>query len=243
MTIHDEHTPEGAAAAAAAAATPAHSLLSDGDPTYAHIHVLLDRSGSMMHLKSDVIGGFNTFIDSQKKVAGKCTVTLSQFDTIEPYAETYCGTELANVKALDDVSFQPRGGTPLYDAATTAIASCRSFLSGCKDKPGKLVFVIITDGEENASTGSTKDKVKKHIEELTGEGWQFVYLGIGIDAMADGGAIGIHAKSTFSVQASAVGTHTLYGTLADATTCYRAATTGATINLQAAATGSHNTHH
>lgn len=164
---------------------------------YTHITMILDRSGSMGTIRSDVVGGFNAFLDEQKKVPGKCTVTLVQFDSENPYDVLRHMTQLADVKPLGE-EYQPRSNTPLYDALGRGIVNTGIDLTALPEaeRPGKVVFVIITDGLENASREYTSQKVgemTKHQEEVYK--WHFIYLGANQDAFAAGHGIGVqHAN-------------------------------------------------
>lgn len=117
-------------------------------PDYTDIVVVLDRSGSMAGIKFDMEGGFNTFIAKQREIAGVCRVSLYQFDTV--YEPVYQGIQVQEVPLLELV---PRGGTALYDALAKTIVTTGERLAKMAepDRPGKVVFIVITDGAENAS--------------------------------------------------------------------------------------------
>lgn len=166
--------------------------------SYTHITMILDRSGSMQSVRSDIVGGFNQFLSEQKAVPGECTVTLVQFDDQEPYDILRDCKPIQSVDPLGD-EYQPRGSTPLYDAVGRGIVNTGERLSNMPehDRPGKVVFVIITDGLENASkeydaakvAAMTKDQQEKY-------GWQFVYLGANQDALAEGAKMGTRRGSS-----------------------------------------------
>jgi len=161
------------------------------DETY--ITVLLDRSGSMQSVKEDTIGGFNQFIGEQKKAGDNALLTLVQFDTggIDVVHES---KPIKEVPDLTDSTYQPRGGTPLLDALGQTIHSAGRALAAIPEmnRPDKVVFVIITDGQENSSTEHSKADVKQLIEQQTNKyNWQFVYLGANQDAFDEAGQIGI----------------------------------------------------
>lgn len=160
---------------------------------YTHIAIILDRSGSMSSIRNDVVGGFNKFLEDQQKVPGRCTVTLVQFDTANPYEIMRDMEDIKAVQPLGD-DYAPRGGTPLYDAIGRGIVNTgeklRTLAEG--DRPGKVIFVILTDGEENSSKEYTKDKIALMTKEQTDKyKWQFVYLGANQDAMAVGQGVGL----------------------------------------------------
>lgn len=161
------------------------------DETY--ITVLLDRSGSMNSVKQDTIGGFNQFISEQKAAGDNALLTLVQFDTggIDIVHESRL---IKEVPDLTNETYQPRGGTPLLDALGETIHSAGRALAAIPEqsRPDKVVFVIITDGQENASVEHSKASVKKLIEQQTKQyNWQFVYLGANQDAFAEADSIGI----------------------------------------------------
>src|ERR1700712_1893887 len=110
---------------------------------YTHVSVLLDRSGSMQSIQSDVEGGFNSFIEAQKKVPGKLTVTLSQFDDV--YELVYANKDINEVPQLN---LQPRNSTALTDSLAKVIYDTGGALSALPeaDRPGKVLILIITDG-------------------------------------------------------------------------------------------------
>ena len=118
-----------------------------------HIGFVLDRSGSMQHLVSDVVGGFATFVAEQQQEAGKCSVTVAQFDSEDPFEVLIDDVPVAEVTGLDERYFA-RGMTPLYDAVGSMIDRCEERLSA-REAAGKpaddQLIVIFTDGEENDS--------------------------------------------------------------------------------------------
>lgn len=161
------------------------------DETY--IAVLLDRSGSMQSVKDDTIGGFNQFISEQKAAGDNALLTLVQFDTggIDVVHES---KPIKDVPDLTHETYQPRGGTPLLDALGETIHSTGRALSAIPEqtRPDKVVFVIITDGQENSSREHSKASVKQLIEQQTNKyNWQFVYLGANQDAFDEAGSMGI----------------------------------------------------
>lgn len=161
-----------------------------------NIIIILDRSGSMASIKSDIEGGFNTFITDQLKTAKKKTrLTLVQFDNnvIETVYERRLLADVPNLV------LEPRGMTPLLDAVGSTIAKSRETHSK------KTLVVIITDGEENASHEYTKATVKTIIEDARKEGWEFIYLGANVDAFAEAGQLGIAAFATTSYTADSAG--------------------------------------
>ena len=158
-----------------------------------HIAVLLDRSGSMGDIKDDAIGGFNCFLKEQKAAGANATLTLVQFDT-ESTDVVHESMPILEVPDLNHQTFQPRGGTPLLDALGQTIDSTGRALAAIPEanRPNKVVFVVITDGQENSSHHHTKASVKEKIDHQSGQyNWQFVFLGANQDAFDEAGAVGI----------------------------------------------------
>jgi len=158
-----------------------------------HIAVLLDRSGSMGDIKDDAIGGFNCFLKEQKAAGANATLTLVQFDT-ESTDVVHESMPILEVPDLNHQTFQPRGGTPLLDALGQTIDSTGRALAAIPEanRPNKVVFVVITDGQENSSHQHTKASVKEIIDRQSSQyNWQFVFLGANQDAFDEAGAVGI----------------------------------------------------
>jgi uncharacterized protein YegL len=145
---------------------------------------LLDRSGSMESCRDDTIGGFNSFVKDQVVLGGK--LSLIQFD--HEIKKSFSDLELKDVKPLTTETFKPRGSTALLDAIGETI----------KTNSGTPLVIILTDGQENASTKFTKAHIKDLIEQKTKDGWTFIYLGANQDAFAEAGSIGISAGLTMN---------------------------------------------
>src|ERR1035437_3209746 len=145
---------------------------------YTHISVVLDRSGSMSSIASDTIGGFNTFLKTQKEAVGTCTFSLMQFDN--EHTIIHDGVDINEVPDLDATTFVPRGGTALWDAIGRTIHATGAYLGKMKeaDRPEKVVFVIITDGDENSSREFSHAKVREMIKHQTDKyQWGIIFLG------------------------------------------------------------------
>lgn len=171
---------------------------------------LLDRSGSMGGLESDTIGGFNAFIENQRKLKGKTLVTGVLFD--DQYEVVWNGAEAEKVK-LTVEEYYVRGCTALLDAVGKTILDVGYRLSKTNedDRPGKVIFVITTDGFENASREFTYKKVKeliKHQQEKYH--WEFIFLGANIDAEREADNLGILSENAFSFEASEAGVESMY---------------------------------
>jgi hypothetical protein len=159
------------------------------DPTYTDITMVLDRSGSMQSIKDDTIGGFDAFISEQRRLPGRCTVSLVQFDNV--YEEVYTGRDLADVPGLTLV---PRGSTAMLDAIGRAVNATGARLAAMPDdrRPGTVIVGIMTDGLENASREFTYPMVKALIEQQEQVyGWTFMYMGSNQDAIEVGASLGV----------------------------------------------------
>lgn len=162
------------------------------DSNLTAITVILDRSGSMEPIDKDTCGGLNTFIAEQRKAEGRATMTLVRFNGT--YELDYLDKPIAEVKPL--TTLYPMGGTALNDAIGKTIDELGGRLSRLPEaeRPGKVVVVIVTDGEENASKVFTAAQIKEKIEhQRHNYNWQFVFLGANQDAIANARALGISA--------------------------------------------------
>ncbi|WP_234801763.1 vWA domain-containing protein [Mycolicibacterium conceptionense] len=136
------------------------------NPNLSHLVFLLDRSGSMQSIKTDVIGGFHAFLAEQREADGHCAVTLAQFD--HDYEVVYRGVPLAKVPQLE---LSPRGRTALLDSMGKLITDTAAQIDALpeEDKPGTVVVAIMTDGHENASVESRRAAIKALVEQQTND--------------------------------------------------------------------------
>jgi hypothetical protein len=154
-----------------------------------HIYFLLDRSGSMQSIKSDIEGGFQAFVDEQRRGQGECRATLAQFDDV--YELVYADRPIADVPLLD---LQPRNMTALHDAMGKLITEAGQKLASLEEdeRPGTVIVAIMTDGLENSSKEWTGAAIKALVEQQTGTwGWTFLYMGADQDAIEVGESLGI----------------------------------------------------
>jgi hypothetical protein len=154
-----------------------------------HIYFLLDRSGSMQSIKSDIEGGFQAFVDEQRRASGECRATLAQFDDV--YELVYANRAVADVPPLD---LQPRNMTALHDAMGKLITDAGQELAALPEsqRPGTVIVAIMTDGLENASKEWTGASVKSLVEQQTNAfNWTFMYMGADQDAIEVGESLGI----------------------------------------------------
>lgn len=166
---------------------------------YTDVTVVIDRSGSMGSLRDEVIGGFNTFMEDQRKVEGDCTVTLVQFD--DRYEKNYEGIPVNEVADLNHATYKPRGLTAMYDAIGKTIVATGERLAAMdeSERPDKVIFIIQTDGDENASQEYSSDQVKQMIETQENEfNWDVVFLGANINAKATAVNIGVQVNKAMT---------------------------------------------
>ena len=171
---------------------------------------LIDRSGSMGGLETDTIGGFNAFIKKQKQMEGDTIVTTVLFD--DKYELLWNGIDAEKVK-LTSKEYFVRGSTALLDAIGKTILDVGYRLSvmGEEQRSSKVIFVITTDGMENASKEFTYRKIKeliKHQQEKYD--WEFIFLGANIDAAKEACNIGISEDNAFNYEASKDGVESMY---------------------------------
>jgi len=155
------------------------------------ITLVVDRSGSMESIKSDAEDGVNQFIRDQAMEPGEALLTLMQFDS--EYELIHCGVNVANVPPYQLI---PRGMTALLDAVGRAINETGARLAAMDEssRPGLVVFVIVTDGNENASKEFSRENVRVMIERQQAQfNWQFTFLAANQDAFTEGGSLGINA--------------------------------------------------
>ncbi|TRZ48529.1 MAG: VWA domain-containing protein [Dehalococcoidia bacterium] len=170
------------------------------------IVLVVDRSGSMYSCKDDAEGGINTFIKEQKELDCKANLTIVQFDDSYDFV-----CEGIDINTAEDFSLIPRGCTALLDATGRAITETGERLAKMKekDRPGLVAFVIVTDGQENASKEFQLDQVKELIEQQTDQyKWQFTFLGAGPDAFAGGAQMGFKGAAMASYDG--INTHVAY---------------------------------
>lgn len=193
---------------------------------YTHMVVILDRTGSMESIRDDTIGGFNAFLHQQKAEPGRATLTLAQFDSQDPYEVIHKFAVLEGVPDLTRQTFVPRASTPLLDAMGRGINDLEQSLAQMTDdeKPARVVMVIITDGQENASCEFGKGQIQKMInEKQDGAGWQFVFLSADMTSINDALASGVHAASVMAFDKSAIGTAAAWMSTSDRIAEYRSA--------------------
>lgn len=166
------------------------------------ITLVVDRSGSMQAIQADAEGGVNAFIEQQAREPGEAYLTLVQFDTEYEFV-----TRGVAIKEVPPYRLQPRGSTALLDALGRAIQETGARLAAIPEasRPGLVVFVVMTDGEENSSREFTKAQIREKIEhQQTKYNWHFTFLGANQDAFAEAGGLGMAADVAANFQADKV---------------------------------------
>jgi uncharacterized protein YegL len=158
---------------------------------YTEIIFVIDSSGSMAHLTGDTIGGFNGFIESQKALEGKATLTTVLFDST--WKILHDGVDIQEVKPLTNTDYVAGGMTAMLDAIGEVINKVQDRHDDLgAEKPEEVLFIITTDGEENSSKKFNKAQIEKMIRHQTnGHGWKFMFLGANMDAVKEAESIGI----------------------------------------------------
>lgn len=172
---------------------------------------ILDRSGSMSNIASDTIGGFNSFIEQQKKEPGKCFVTTVLFD--EQYELLHDHIALEDIKPLTSKEYFARGTTALLDAIGKTVVTVGKRLSDTEEseRPSQVIVVVTTDGFENASREYSADKIKEMVKTQENVySWKFLFLGANIDSFGEGSKLGFGAAATANYSADSSGTQALY---------------------------------
>jgi len=198
---------------------------------YTHISVVLDKSGSMDTCLNDTIGGFNSFINSQKEEEGEATFTLAQFNG--SYDLVTDMQPLNDISELDRRNYCPGGGTALLDAIGRTVNEVEHQIEDMDEdeQPEKVIFVIITDGEENSSREFSRENVMEMIDRHQIEdNWEFIFIGANQDAIQAGGGMGIRAGATLNYTQDAVGTRSMYSSLSKGMTTYRCAAVADTLD-------------
>lgn len=188
------------------------------DRTY--MVILLDRSGSMARIRSDMEPALNQFVDEQKAVPGKCRVTFAQFDDV--YEEVHSAVKIDKLPKLE---LDPRNMTALRDAMGRSMTEARNYVAGlpANKHPKYKLFIVVTDGGENHSRQWTRQQVTELTSKMEAEGWKFTYLGANQDAIAEGGFIGVAAASSMTYAPTHEGIMRSFSSLSHGTAAIRTA--------------------
>ena len=183
---------------------------------------ILDRSGSMDGLEDDTIGGFNAMLEKQKKEEGKAFVSTILFD--DKTEVLHDRLPLDKVRPITEEEYYVRGCTALLDAVGGALHHIGNIHKYARreDRPGRTLFVITTDGMENASRQYTASQVRRMIERQKARyGWEFLFLGANIDAVETAGQLGIGADRAVNFHCDSRGTRLNYATVCQAVSAVR----------------------
>ncbi len=177
---------------------------------------ILDRSGSMGGLEDDTVGAFNAMIGDHREKGGETYVTTILFDHVDEVLHDR--VKLSCVAPLTREDYFVRGCTALLDAVGNAIEHIESVHKYARpeDVPSKTLFVITTDGMENASRRFTKSDIKKKIEKKKKEGWDFIFIGANIDAVETAQCYGINAERAIDYHADKRGTGVIFRAMSKA---------------------------
>ena len=178
---------------------------------------ILDRSGSMAGLEGDTIGGFNAMIEKQKKEPGEALVSTVLFDNVSELIHDR--VDIQKIQPMTNRDYYVRGCTALLDAVGKAIHHIGNVHKYAReeDRPEKTLFVITTDGMENASRQYTYDRLKAMIERQKEKyGWEFIFLGANIDATKEAARFGIDADCAANYHADTKGTAVIYEAMSEA---------------------------
>lgn len=163
---------------------------------YTHLSLVVDRSGSMSSIREDAEGGINSLIKEQTALPGKLTVTLYQFD--DSYDKVFGPIDASEAPTYNLV---PRGMTGLLDAVGKSVVETGQWLKGLSEseRPSKVIFVIVTDGGENASKEYKKPRIKEMVENQESQwSWEFMFLGANIDAFSEAAGMGMRNSTQYS---------------------------------------------
>ena len=183
---------------------------------------ILDKSGSMAGLEKDTIGGFNSMLQKQKGVEGECRITTVLFDN--RYELLHDRIDIRAVGSMTEKEYQVGGSTALLDAMGRTIQKLVNVQKSTAEayRAENVMFVIITDGEENSSREFSAERVKAMIErEKKGYGWEFVFLGANIDAVETAGRFGIDPDRAVDYVPDSAGTELNFCMMSEAVTAFR----------------------
>ena len=184
---------------------------------------ILDRSGSMSGLEADTIGGFNSMIAKQKKEEGEAYISTVLFD--DTCEVLYDRVPVNKVEPMNDNQYYVRGCTALLDAIGGAIHHIGNVHKYAReeDRPEKTLFIITTDGMENASRQYSYEKVKEMVARQKEKyGWEFLFLGANIDAIDVAGKFGIDSNRALNYVSDHKGTQLNYEVLNKTVSEFRA---------------------
>jgi Mg-chelatase subunit ChlD len=170
-----------------------------------HVQIVLDRSGSMAPIAAATVDALNGLLAKQRAHPGLARLSLADFDSQEPFRVVIDAVPIAEVLDLDEADFQPRGGTPLFDAIGRAVERCDVRAAESPDED--QVLVVITDGHENASTDYTGPAVSNLLDVRQESGWSVLFLGANQDSFATADALKMKQGNVRDFDATPQGIH------------------------------------
>ncbi|CAG7581200.1 MAG: gp207 [uncultured marine phage] len=181
---------------------------------------IIDKSGSMNSIKSDAIGGFNSFLNEQKELEDDTKITVSLFDS--NYKPLYNSLPLTEAEELNEQNYVPSSMTALYDAVGLSIDEAKErYSNDPSSKPDRVLVVILTDGEENRSREYDQKRVFEMIEEQKNDDWEFIFLAANQDAMKAARAMNISAGNSMDFAPTGQGTEAVYTAMSASVKSYR----------------------
>jgi uncharacterized protein YegL len=183
---------------------------------------ILDKSGSMSGLEADTIGGYNSMLEKQKAVEGECYITTVLFDN--NYELLHDRIDIRAVSPISEKEYQVGGSTALLDAIGRTINKIGNVQKHTADdyRAEKVLFAIITDGEENSSREYSAEKIKAQIEQQkTKYGWEFIFLGANIDAVQTASRFGIAPDRAQNYHADSEGVELNFRVMSEAVATFR----------------------
>lgn len=189
---------------------------------FTSINVIIDQSGSMHNLAADTVGGFNNFLTDQKALPSEAVLTLCTFNT--DYRLVHDFVKLSEVPNLTSKVYSPNGGTALLDAMGATMTEVGKKLAALdeSERPSKVIFLVITDGQENSSHKYTKTQIADMVKHQSDTySWEFVFMGANIDSFAEASSLGVSTQNTMNYAPTAAGTRGLYKTVSENMSSYR----------------------
>ena len=193
---------------------------------------ILDRSGSMSGLEADTIGGFNSMIEKQQKEEGEALISTILFN--DETEVLYDRVPIGKVEPMNDKQYYVRGCTALLDAIGGAIHHIGNVHKYARDedRPEKTLFIITTDGMENASVNYDYKKIKKMIERQKKKyHWEFIFLGANIDAVEVAGRFGVERSRAVRYESDRLGTKLNYDVMSKVVSSVRACSTAEDVEV------------
>jgi len=188
------------------------------------IVTIIDKSGSMSSLQSRTIEGYNEFLNEQKQLDGDANFSLVLFSSPGKEEIVFDSVDIQEISELTTENYRPGGATALYDCIGKTIKALKKRIKNLDkdERPEKVLFVIITDGEENSSRTFGKDEVFKMINKREEKNdWSFIYLGANQDAFGEGSKMGVKRGKTLDYAATDAGMNFAYANISNYTSSFR----------------------